>query len=96
MNLVHNPAADAFRPFSEPTKRKLTIADLIIPGIALSALFVSAKYHEYRIKWDVGITNSRFADSNGASAAARTRMLLSPNSHLRTGTACCRASYGPR
>jgi hypothetical protein len=70
MSVDHNPAAEAFRAFPEPAKRKLTIPALFILGIALSALFVSAKYHEYRIKWDVGITNSPFADSNGASAAA--------------------------
>ena len=50
--------------------RKLTIAALIALGIALSSVFVAAKFNEYRIKWDVRITNSRFADSNGASAAA--------------------------
>jgi hypothetical protein len=70
MSVAQNPPAEAFRPFSERTKRKLTIATLVTFGIALSLLFVSAKYHEYRIRWDVGITNSRFADSNGASAGS--------------------------
>jgi hypothetical protein len=63
MSAAKDPAAETFRPFSEPMKRKLTIAAVSIAGIALAALFVLAKYHEYRIKRDVGITNSRFADS---------------------------------
>jgi len=70
MSVAHNPTAEAFRPFSESTKRKLTIAILIIFGITLLTYFLWTEFHGYRIKWDVGITNSPFADSNFASAAA--------------------------
>jgi len=70
MSVAHNPATENFTPFSEPMKRKLTIAALVLVSIALLALFLSTKYRDYRIKWDVGITNSPFADSNGSSAAA--------------------------
>jgi len=70
MSVDNNPAVETFRPFSEPTKRKLTIAAVVALGITLSADYVSAKYHEYRIRWDVGITDSRFADTNFAGAAS--------------------------
>ena len=55
---------------SEPMKRRLTVAAIVVVCIALLALFVLIKGRECRIRWDVGIFNSPFADYNGSDAGA--------------------------
>ena len=55
---------------SELMKRKSTIAALVLVSPALLALFLLVKGRECRIRWDVGIINSPFADYNGSDAAA--------------------------
>jgi hypothetical protein len=70
MSATADSEQKAFMSFSGSTKRKLVFGSLGIFGAVFLALYLSVKSREFRIKRDVGISPSQFADFNGGSAAA--------------------------